>query len=154
MQRSRRLAHAGGVAQRRRAHTFEVRATDTVGNVDGSPATRTFTVDTAGPPPSDRSITLDASKKKVKKGKKVTLSGVLDAPGDKACESNQTVQLQKGKTAADLKTFTSVQTNGEGAFSKKVKVKKTLLYRAVAPDAAACSDAQSGTKKVKAKRPR
>ncbi len=30
-------------------HTFEVRATDSVGNVDGSPATRTFTVDATAP---------------------------------------------------------------------------------------------------------
>ena len=31
------------------AHTFEVRATDTVGNVDPTPASRSFTVDTAAP---------------------------------------------------------------------------------------------------------
>jgi hypothetical protein len=34
------------------AHTFEVRATDSAGNPDPTPATRTFTVDTSGPPSS------------------------------------------------------------------------------------------------------
>lgn len=33
------------------SHTFEVRATDSAGNLDDSPATRTFTVDIADPPP-------------------------------------------------------------------------------------------------------
>jgi hypothetical protein len=37
----------GGLSQG--AHTFEVRATDAAGNVDGSPASRSFTVDTVAP---------------------------------------------------------------------------------------------------------
>ncbi|WP_163110787.1 hypothetical protein, partial [Acinetobacter baumannii] len=49
------------------AHTFDVRATDAAGNVDASPATFGWTVDTAAPnttitaQPSDPSGSADAS---------------------------------------------------------------------------------------------
>ena len=60
-------------------HTFEVRATDPVGNVDPSPATRTFTVD--ADPPETRIDRQPKDKLKVKKTATVTYEFSSDEPG-------------------------------------------------------------------------
>jgi hypothetical protein len=106
------------------------------------------------PQKAARTLTLDASKNKVKKGKKVTLSGRLDAPGNEAaCESGQAVELQR-KTPSQT-VFTAVeqlQTTATGSFSTKEKVKKTLEYRAEVVESAECQSGVSNTEKVKVKK--
>ena len=105
-----------------------------------------------GPAPAARSISLDASKRKVTKGKKVRLSGQIDATtNESGCEASQTVELQRVKKGSAFKTFTTDQTDAAGDFAKKVKVKRTFRYRAELDETAACEDAVSNTKKVKAK---
>jgi hypothetical protein len=103
---------------------------------------------------ADRTLTLDANKNKVKKGKRVTLTGqVNQVTRQGACESGQPVQLQRKKPSQT--TFTTVeqlQTSATGGFSTKEKVKKTYEYRAEVAETAACGGGLSNTEKVKVKK--
>jgi hypothetical protein len=101
-------------------------------------------------------LTLDANKNKVKKQKKVTLSGRL-APAARQgpCESGQTVELQRKRPSqTTYTTFTQVQTDTGGSFSLKQKVKKTFEFRAQVVETAACTAALSNSEKVKVKKKR
>jgi hypothetical protein len=143
---------------------------DCPGQLFSSPATGTFSpfmdwdmvfavfVEPAQPQPepvakADRTLTLDANKGKVEKGRKVRLTGQIDAPLNEAgCEPNQTVELQrKAKKAPDtaFATFKTVQTDQTGNFADKVKVKKTRIYRAVVQESGVCDDELSNTQKVR-----
>jgi hypothetical protein len=97
----------------------------------------------------NRSVNL--KKKKLKKGKKVRLSGQVTAPGNFApCQAGQAVQLQRKKPkAASFAFFRQLTTDNAGNFSTKTKVKKTFKYRAFAPRSAVCADATSNVVKVK-----
>jgi hypothetical protein len=108
-------------------------------------------------PKADRTLTLDANKGKVEKGRKVRLSGQIDAPQNEAgCEPNQAVELQRKKKKAPdtaFTTFDSVQTDATGNFADKVKVKKTRIYRAQVQESEACDDELSNTQKVRVQKP-
>jgi hypothetical protein len=115
-----------------------------------------ITAETPPPPKADRTLTLDANKNKVKKGKRVTLTGqVNQVTRQGACESNQPVQLQRKKPSQT--TFTTVeqlQTSATGTFLTKEKVKKTYEYRAQVAETAACAGQTSNTEKIKVKKKR
>jgi hypothetical protein len=49
-------------------------------------------------------------------------------------------------------TFTQLQTDAQGNFSAKKKVRKTFEYRAQVPETAKCDDGLSNTEKVKVKK--
>jgi hypothetical protein len=107
--------------------------------------------------PCPRSVALDANKNKVKKGKKVTLSGQIaaDPQTSPGCGANQTVELQRKKPKqTEFTTLEQLQTDAAGAFSAKEKVKKTFEYRVQAAETATCGSADSNTEKVKAKKPK
>jgi dipeptidyl aminopeptidase/acylaminoacyl peptidase len=74
-------------------------------------------------------LTIDTSKNKVRRKKRVFLSGQIDAPHNEAgCESAQTVELQRRKRSqsdAEFATFAQLQSDATGSFAAKVKVKKT-----------------------------
>jgi hypothetical protein len=103
-----------------------------------------------------RALTLDANKNKVKKGKKVTLSGrVSEFVRQGECQSAQPVQLQRKKPSQS--TFTTIeqlQTDAAGSFSTRKKVKKTFQYRAQVSENATCGGGVSNTEKVKVKKKR
>jgi hypothetical protein len=107
-------------------------------------------------PACPRTLTLAANKPKVKKGRRVTLSGQLnEVVRQGPCESSQTVELQRKKPSQA--TFTMVdqlQTDAAGAFSAKEKVKKTFEYRAQVLETATCAGQTSNTEKVKVKKPK
>ena len=109
-------------------------------------------------PKADRALTLDTNKGKVEKGRKVRLTGQIDAPGaEAACEPNQTVELQRKKKAAPdtaFESFDSLQTDAAGNFADKVKVKKTYIYRAQVAETEACDDELSNTQKVRVQKPK
>jgi hypothetical protein len=102
-----------------------------------------------------RTLTLDASKNKVKKRKKVTLSGRLTEVLRQAeCQSAQTVQLQRKRPSkTTFKTIEQLETDAAGRFSARKKVKKTFEYRAQVPETATCAGGTSNTVKVKVKKP-
>jgi len=100
----------------------------------------------------DRTVTLDANKGKVKKGRKVVLFGKVDAPqNEAACEAAQAVEVQRLK-GGSFETIEQVQTDGQGNFLTKTQVKKTFLYRAHLGETADCVAANSDTEKVKIKK--
>jgi hypothetical protein len=102
----------------------------------------------------NRALTLDTNKSKVKKGRKVRISGRLIATtGEGECLFGQTVELQRKKPGqADFTTFTQVQSDGQGNFSLKQKVKKAYEFRALVPETASCLSGASETEKVKVKK--
>jgi hypothetical protein len=101
-----------------------------------------------------RTLTLEASRSRVRKGKKVRLSGQLvETRQAGTCAANQTVELQRKKPKQDGFTiFEQVQTDAQGQFSIKRKVKKTLEYRAQVAESPECNTAVSDTEKVKVKK--
>ncbi len=123
---------------------------------DPDPTTTTPTTTTPTdplPPAADltRTLELTVSKKKVKKGKKVTVSGAIVA-AQASCKAAQTVELQrqiKGKKS--FKPRKQLTTNASGAFSVKEKLKKPAKFRATVA-AGACASATSPTRKVKVKK--
>jgi hypothetical protein len=102
----------------------------------------------------NRTLTLDANKNKVKKRKKVTLSGGLSSAARQGpCEAGQTVELQRKRPKqTTFTTFAQVQTDVQGSFSLKKKVKKTFEFRAQVVETAACTAALSNSEKVKVKK--
>ena len=105
---------------------------------------------------TNRSITLDANKSKVKRGKKVTLSGRLTvAAGQGPCDAGQAVELQRKRPKlTTFTTFAQVQSDAQGGFSLKKKLKKTFEFRAQVLETAACTAALSDSERVKVKKKR
>jgi hypothetical protein len=103
-----------------------------------------------------RTLTFDANKNKVKKGKRVTLSGRLtELLRQGECQATQTVELQRKKPSqTSFTTVEQLQTDAAGSFSAKRKVKKTFEYRTQVPQTATCGGQVSNTEKVKVKRKR
>jgi hypothetical protein len=106
-----------------------------------------------GPAPkADGTLTIDANKGKVEKGRKVTLTGQLDVASNESCEQNRQIQLQRRLKSEDdskFATFTTVSTDPAGNYSTKVKVKKTYFYRAVVGETDACDEETSNSQKVR-----
>jgi hypothetical protein len=107
------------------------------------------------PAKADRTLTLDANKNRVKKGKRVTLSGRVTEIVRQACQASQTVELQRKRPKqTTFTTIEQVQTDAAGSFSTKRKVKKTFEYRAQVSETATCGGQVSNTEKVKVKKKR
>ena len=103
--------------------------------------------------PAARSLNLQATKSKVKKGRKVQLGGVLDS-ADAECQAGGSVELQRRKPSqpdSAFTTFTTVKTASNGQFNAEVKVKKSFVYRALAPASPFCQQGTSSGELVKVK---
>ena len=77
------------------AHSFGTRATDTVGNVDSTPATRSFTIDT------EVEGSAKAKKTQKQKGKKIVVKAKVTAGENLDAEASGKVKL--GKKSYKLK---------------------------------------------------
>jgi hypothetical protein len=107
-------------------------------------------------PARARTVILDANKNKVKKRKKVRLSGqVTELVRAGECQSAQTVELQRKRPKkSTFKTVQQLVTDASGSFSTKRKVKETFQYRAEVDPTAGCNGGVSNTEKVKVKKKR
>jgi hypothetical protein len=103
-----------------------------------------------------RAISLDASKNKVRKGKKFALRGKLTSPlNPGSCAAGQSVTLERAKSKSSaFKPFASATTDGGGAFSRKVKAKRTFVYMAHVDATNSCAASDSNKVKVKVRKVR
>jgi hypothetical protein len=99
-----------------------------------------------------RTVALDANKNRVKKKKKVRLSGQVESAAQ-VCNAGQTIELQRKRPKQDeFTTVDQLQTDAQGAFSLKKKLKKTFEFRAQVVETAACGAAFSNSEKVKVRK--
>ena len=101
-----------------------------------------------------RTLSLQASKTKVPKGRKVTFTGAVAAGGVSVCTAGQAVDLQKAGTGKDAKFrhLAGATTDAAGRFTVQVKVRKTARYQVVVAELPDCRTATSPVVKVKAKK--
>jgi hypothetical protein len=106
-------------------------------------------------PKADGTLTIDANKGKVEKGRKVTLTGQLDVAANESCEPGRAVQIQRRLKSEDdskFATFKTVTTDAAGNYSLRQKVRKTFFYRAVVGETEACDGETSNSQKVRAQK--
>lgn len=101
-----------------------------------------------------RALEIEASKSAVKKGKTVTISGLIDAFANKAtCESAQTVDLQRRVPGSlDYVSFAQVTADANGRFSALTKMKRTQIFRAELQETDPCLGAVSNRERVDVKK--
>jgi hypothetical protein len=100
-----------------------------------------------------RTLSLQASKKQVTKGKKVTFTGAVVAAGVSVCTAGQAVDLQKAGTGrhATFRHLAGATTDAAGRFKVKVKVRSTARYQVVVTERPDCRGATSPAVKVRVK---
>jgi hypothetical protein len=104
---------------------------------------------TAQQVPAQRYLTALVNKKEVRKGKKVTIHGAVEAPDAPACAAGVVLSVERSTTGAIYKVIGTVTTDSTGAYSVKEKVTKKSRFRVSAPATDACSSAQSPPRTVK-----
>ena len=99
-----------------------------------------------------REVDLVANHGKVRRGKKVTLRGVLQAFANPAgCERGQTVQIQRRTpTSPRYVTVATKKTDSSGGFSGRFTVTRTRIYRARVAQTDSCLGAVSSGERVRA----
>jgi hypothetical protein len=98
--------------------------------------------------PAQRYVTANVNKKEVKKGKKVTISGAIEAPDAPGCSAGVALAVERSTTGAVYKVVGSVTTDGGGSYSVKAVVPKKARFRISAPATDACVAAQSPPRTV------
>jgi hypothetical protein len=107
--------------------------------------------DAAKEPAYGRLILL-VNKKEVKKGKKVKLSGYIDAPDHPECSAGVVLTIGRATTGAVYKPIGTVTTDAAGRYSVKEKITKKVRFRLSAPGTDACLELQSPPRTVKLKK--
>jgi len=115
------------------SHTFEARAIDGVGNADATPASRTFTVDTTGPPETTITRAPKAKIKSKRKRVKVSLEFSADEPGRfecsldgedfSACTSPSNRKVGKGRHSWSVRAIDEAGEADPSAATATFKVK-------------------------------
>ena len=94
-----------------------------------------------------RSISIRSSRKAVRKGRTVKLSGHIT--GSNACANGQRVKIQS-RRGGSFRLLKTTSTDGSGDYATKVRVRKTTKYRALAPKQGPCEKATSRAIRVRA----
>lgn len=98
--------------------------------------------------PAQRYVNALVNKKDVKKGRKVTIYGAVEAPDAPTCAVGVALNVERSTKGAIYKVVGTVTTDGTGAFSVKQKVTKKSRFRVTAPATDACTSAQSPPRTV------
>ena len=98
--------------------------------------------------PAQRYVTANVNKKYVRKGRKVTISGVVDSPDAPACAVGVVLNVERSTHGAVFKVVDTVTTNASGAYRAKEKVTKKSRFRVSAPATDTCSSLLSGPRTV------
>ena len=96
----------------------------------------------------DRSISLQASRTRVPRGRRVRLAGAI--AGAPSCESDQQVKLKARVPGGSFRTIANTATTSSGDYVFRVRVRKTKDYKTVAPSNGVCEVARSRTVRVRA----
>lgn len=101
--------------------------------------------------PAPRTLTLKTSKKSVRRGKKVRLSGQVSSVNSEACAFRQpvTVERTSRKKNSKMSPIAEVRTDTRGRFALKSKVKATSKFRAELDQTSSCGSAESKRAAVK-----
>jgi hypothetical protein len=101
--------------------------------------------------PAPRTLTLDANRKTVRRGKKVRLSGRISSPNPQACAFGQAVTLKRRTTTskAKPKPIGQLKTDAQGRFSAKSKVKARSKFEVEIAPTPSCGGARSNQVRVK-----
>lgn len=100
-----------------------------------------------------RTLELDASRSRVRRGRRIRLLGLLEAfANPESCERAQPVALQRRRPRSRrYRTFKRVTTNWRGEFGARVKPRRTYFYRAGVDQTSTCLGAASERTKVTVK---
>jgi len=98
--------------------------------------------------PAPRYLTALVDKKEVRKGKKVTIHGLIDAPDAPACAGGITLDLERSTKGAIYKLIGHVTTDGAGGYSVKAVVTKKSRFRVSVAATDTCTEAQSPPRTV------
>ena len=96
----------------------------------------------------DRSISLQASRNRVPKGRRVRLGGAI--AGSPSCEADQPVKLKARVPGGRFRTIANTASTTSGDYVFRVRVRKTKDYKAIAPRNGVCDTARSRTVRVRA----
>ena len=98
-----------------------------------------------------RTITLRSSRDSVQRGRTARLSGVITAiANEAACEDGQTVTLQRRRPGQPgFANFNTTTSDPGGSYSKRIRPRRTFIYRATLAASSQCEAATSNVKKVR-----
>jgi hypothetical protein len=102
----------------------------------------------SSPQPSPRTISLESNKNRVKFGRSVVFSGVVNS-SDAGCRGGQIVKVQQQTIGAPGFTeIATATTDGTGFYRVDYQPAESATYRAVVDPSATCQEATSSTKLV------